>query len=248
MGGLARATARRRRPARRRRLRLGARRDRRRRPGRGRRGAHGGHGRRGDRARAWATTSRPSRPASWRSPTSSSSTRPTATASSARSRDLEMMLSLGEHGELAAADRQDRGRPRARGSTACWPQIERHREHLTASGELDAPAPRPPAAAGRDASSRSGSWPPPTACSAWSARSSAASQQRADPYRVADRLFAGVARGAGRGLRSDRMIESIDHIGIAVRSIEEARKLYEALGLARGGASRRCRTRACGWP
>jgi methylmalonyl-CoA/ethylmalonyl-CoA epimerase len=27
------------------------------------------------------------------------------------------------------------------------------------------------------------------------------------------------------------MIEGVDHIGIAVRSIEEARKLYEALGL-----------------
>ena len=39
---------------------------------------------------------------------------------------------------------------RTRGSRSCSPQIERHREWLTGSGELDAAAPVAPAAAGRD--------------------------------------------------------------------------------------------------
>lgn len=62
--------------------------------------------------------------------------------------------------------------------------------------------------------------------------------ERVDPYAVADRLFAGVvaappaehpvelAVGEPAGVRK------IAHLGIAVRSIDEARPFYEALGLS----------------
>ena len=42
------------------------------------------------------------------------------------------------------------------------------------------------------------------------------------------------------------MIGKIDHVGIAVESIEEAKKTYEALGLSVESVGR-CRRRACGW-
>ncbi len=65
-----------------------------------------------------------------------------------------------------------------------------------------------------------------------------------DPYRLADALFDGVVRAeaARVGARGGgRMIRRVDHLGIAVRSIAEARGFYEALGLDgrgdRGGAA-----------
>ena len=64
-----------------------------------------------------------------------------------------------------------------------------------------------------------------------------------DPYTLADRLFSEVVRAESAGLAGEGtgvpgrgeiggvMIQRIDHVGIAVHSIAEARGFYESLGL-----------------
>ena len=47
------------------------------------------------------------------------------------------MLSLGPTGRLEGADREDRGAPRARGSTELAEAIDAHRDYIEEAGTLD---------------------------------------------------------------------------------------------------------------
>jgi LAO/AO transport system kinase len=112
-------------------------------------------------------------------------------------RDLEMMLSIGEHGEWVppilktVASREE-------GVDRVLAEVERHREHLTRSGELDRRRrshlrlrvetilkERVVAAADR--------------VLGLEREVERGFEQRLDPYRVADRLFAGVVAGEAEG-------------------------------------------------
>ena len=142
-----------------------------------------------------------------------------------------------------------RWRAAARASTSCCAAIERHRAHLEASGELASAAARSCGCASRRMLKERVLAAAERARRARRARSSAASPSSVDPYALAERFStASLARRSGRARSrgEPRMIGSIDHIGIAVRSIAEARGFYEALGLA-SRRSRRCRRRACAW-
>jgi LAO/AO transport system kinase len=123
-------------------------------------------------------------------------------------RDLEMMLSLGEHGEWlppilkTVASREE-------GIGEVLAAVERHREHLTASGELDKRRrghlrlrvetilkERIVAAADRVLGVER--------------EVERGFEQRTDPYRVADRLFSGVLHSEAVEVEVDDVIEPME--------------------------------------
>ena len=148
---------------------------------------------------------------------------------------IEAMLSLQTYaaGELAAADRQDRGDDRQAASPSCSRRIDAFRAHSAGT-----PGSRRRA---RGASSGCAScWPTGSssmsngACSS-PARSTAMldriARRELDPYTAADAILQHGAASEPRR-RGAAMKAALDHIGIAVSNLDAALAFYrDALGL-----------------
>lgn len=142
-------------------------------------------------------------------------------------RDLELMISMAE---------KPKWRPpivktvasRGEGITEVLAKIGKHRDWLVESGEIDERRrthlrlrlenllkEKVLAAAGGSGG-----------LNRWVERGL---RDRADPYLLAESLFAEIV--SGRQAADGSLIEGIDHVGVAVGSIDAARRFYEALGL-----------------